>query len=174
MRVLNRTERLDKVRKIGQWLWLNKERIVLGVMIAVFAYRVYVVAYPQDTIEQLPPFARPSSAVEPFVGDPAAEPMPPPPPPPIGDLVRGNMFWVYARDIGGEGQEARQEINLQLLNIIRNPDGSVRANLRTNRNYWVEEGARFETFTLREVNIDEGFVVVFSEQLGDEIRLDLP
>jgi hypothetical protein len=165
---------LDKARKIGQWLWLSKERIVLGVMILVFAYRVYLVAYPQETIEPLPLFAQPRSAVEPLIGDPDPQPMPPPPPPPIGDLVRSNMFWVYARDVTDDNQVARQEINLRLINIIRNPDGSVRANLRTNRSYWVEEGAQFETFIVREVSIDDGYVVVFSEQLGDEIRLDLP
>ena len=142
-------------------------------MIAVFAYRVWIVANPQEAIEPLPPFATPRSDVNPLVTDPAGEPMPPPPPPPVGDLVRNNMFWVYARDVTGDGQATQQQINLRLVNIIQNPDGSVRANLRTNRTYWVEEGAQFETFIVREVNVDDGYVVVFSEQLGDEIRLDL-
>lgn len=140
----------------------------------VFAYRVYLVAYPQDTVEPLRPFAQPRSAVEPLVDEPGPEPVPPPPPPPIGDLVRSNMFWVYARDVGAGAQQTPEDINLELVNIITNPDGSVRANLRTNRNYWVGEGESFETFSVREIDVDEGFVVVFSEQLGDEIRLDLP
>jgi hypothetical protein len=165
---------LDKLRKIGQWLWLSKERIVLLVMILVFAYRVYLVAYPQEAIDSLPPFANPGSHVEPLVGDPQSEPIPPPPPPPVGDLVRNNMFWVYARDITGTGQETQRQINLRLINIIRTPERGVQANLRTNRNYWVEAGAQFEQFIVREVNADEGFVIVFSEELGDEIRLDLP
>jgi hypothetical protein len=168
---------LDKVRKLGQWVWLSKERIVLVAMISVFAYRVYLVAYPQDTVEPLPTFATPRPPVEPLVGEPVSEPMPPPPPPPLGDLVRSNMFWVHARDLTADaGQQARQEVNLRLVNIMRQPDGRIQAHLRTdrNQNYYVEEGARFEIFTLREVNADERYVVVFSEQLGDEVRLDLP
>lgn len=167
---------MDKLRKIGPWLWESKERIVLLAMIAVFAHRVWLVANPQDNVPDLPVIQVPRDAVEPTVSAPPLEPTPPPPPPPIADLTRRNMFWVYSRDAAaGDTQQAtRQELNLRLENIVRQPDGRVQARMRTNTGYWVEAGDRFETFTLREVNIDEGFVVVFSENLGEEVRLDLP
>jgi hypothetical protein len=34
---------VDKLRKFGAWLWLNKERMLLGVLVGFLCYRVWVI-----------------------------------------------------------------------------------------------------------------------------------
>ena len=34
---------MNKIRKFGAWLWLNKERMILGVLVILLCYRVYAI-----------------------------------------------------------------------------------------------------------------------------------
>ncbi len=42
---------MDKLRKIGDWAWDNKERLVLAILVVFLAYRIYAVLNP-TTLEE--------------------------------------------------------------------------------------------------------------------------
>jgi hypothetical protein len=43
---------VDILRKIGDWAWVNKERLVLAVLVLFLAYRIYTVLNPSTLEEQ--------------------------------------------------------------------------------------------------------------------------
>ena len=54
---------VDKLRKFGELLWLNKERLILVAMVVILCYQVYTVVYPNEkphTKPPLPPKAGPT------------------------------------------------------------------------------------------------------------------
>lgn len=55
---------MDKLRKIGEWMWQNKERLVLAVLIAFFCYRLYGVVYPEKVDETAQAVSRVEAAAE--------------------------------------------------------------------------------------------------------------
>ena len=65
---------MDKLRKIGDWAWDNKERLVLAILVVFLGYRIYAVLNPTTLEEQAaaeaaaqPPADRPDNA-EPGLG----------------------------------------------------------------------------------------------------------
>lgn len=157
---------MNFLRKIGAWLWLNKERMVLAVMVCILIFRVYTVLNPK--IENDKPLPTPPEK-EPIVDVPV-------PPGPVRDYetrdwskIWRRPFFRYeeartgSRSVGQDAAESAIEIELEQIKAA--PDGSFRARLRTpSRTGWYTEGQQFEQFTLISIDNDKGCVVIFSEQ----------
>lgn len=52
---------MEYMRKIGQWLWVNKERVVLAILVVILAYRVYLIANPREEEALLAPTPTPGA-----------------------------------------------------------------------------------------------------------------
>ena len=67
---------LEQLRKVGDWLWRNKEKMVLAGLVLVLIYQVYKVKFaPTEAEENGPLFVPPSGTVSSTIVE-----LPPPPP----------------------------------------------------------------------------------------------
>lgn len=169
---------MDKVRKIGNWIWLNKERIVLVVLIVVLCYQVYQIVFPtQMTFAQpLPPRKPNLESLEPEVKPPMDFRQLPRPR--LGNyalLYRRNPFWGHS---GGGTTTGTTEVTPETLNIslldIKELGGRVRARLKTSTaSKWYDEGEQFEQFQLESIDLDNGEVSIFAEKYGQYVTVKL-
>ncbi|HPO16532.1 MAG TPA: hypothetical protein PLI09_24060 [Candidatus Hydrogenedentes bacterium] len=169
---------MDKLVAIGKWLWLNKERFVLLVVMAVFCYRVYVVLNPPE-----PPAVAPPTSPRP--GPIPDELMPPSPPmPPVRSLPGGyaglynnNPFCYYckAKGPGGDDIFDPKKLGITLLAIRKLSDGRVRAQLNTTtvQRRWYNEGEQFEEYELQEIDPENNSVVIYSERYARRFTLTM-
>jgi hypothetical protein len=108
---------VDKIRKFGAWLWLNKERMVFGVLALVLCFRVYVVIEGSEPEEEGPVFVPPDSSgpVPDIVGHPPPIPVVKPGAPLYS--ISSNTPFSYRpgakRDESGE-----LKIDIELLKIM--------------------------------------------------------
>jgi len=169
---------VDKLRKIGRWVWHNKERMILAVMVVFLCYRVYIVINPPQEVESINP-QPPIERVEQI----PPEVMPPPvtmrPPVEVPgnytSLYRRNMFWVHSTLEQGEdnGEVTVEDLELNLVDI-KEAGGRWRARMRTSTaEEWYDEGEQFEEFELIEIRQDEGCVEVYAERYGRRFTLCL-
>lgn len=169
---------MDKLQKIGAWIWWNKERMVLLAIIMVLAYRVYVVAFPPEPEPMLPP-APPRGELPPRAEAPPGL-LPPqvPPPPPMdvpedyAALAQRNPFSYRSAPTGpGTTAAGEEEADIQLLRI-QVAGGSPRGQFRTGgRNYWRTVGQQAGEYRVDDIDAEEGTAVVFAEQLQRPIQL---
>jgi len=165
---------VDRLRKVGLVLWLNKERLVLFVMVCVLVFQVYKVIFPDEK-----PMGAAPQLPRPHDPDVIPIPMPSPRPAPSlpGDyasLSRRNPFWYFSgagRDNrGGQDQEG---FEISLVDIQRTGD-RLRARLSTaSTTKWYNEGESFEQFQLISVDIENKQVTVYIERLGQTRVLSL-
>jgi hypothetical protein len=170
---------VTQLRKIGTWIWLNKERMFLAALVVVLCYRVYLVVYPpapeadvRITMPRNPQNVAPEELSEITPGTPPAAP-----PPFIRETWRSlyvrNPFTYYAAEGGGETAGA-EELNISLLDIQILPNGKERARIRTSSTVkWYTEGEKFEQFELLEIDPDAQTAVVYSEQLAKRLDLEI-
>jgi hypothetical protein len=165
----------DKLRKIADRLWYNKERIVLAIMLLVFAWNMYRVLYP--------PPAKPLAKEHklPKVTDDGTLPSQPVP---RGPDVRAmtswktvytpSPFWYYAVQSGKSGDEGKdKDAGIHLRQIKEMGGGVFRAQLETTARKWYSEGDKFEQFELQKIDPDAQTVRVYSERLGQVITLSV-
>ncbi len=168
----------DKIRKIGKWFWLNKERMVLICMVAFLCYQVYQVVYPPPREESVS-HPRPDKEIPKDARPP--EPSRRPPidlPGSYASLSNQNPFWWYSGSSSAskdDGEITAEDLGLELL-AIREVGDSWRAqlNTRTVRRRWYNEGEQFEEYILEEINPEEGTAVVYSERYARKYDLELP
>jgi hypothetical protein len=156
---------VNSIRKIGRWFWLNKERMILVIMVCILCYRVYQIIYPPPKPQEKqyrPPVKE--------VAEDQRPPLPPPPPPMLipgayASLHRQNPFWYYSREASDKQREVTgKDLGITLLNVRRVGE-TWRAQLRTqSTTRWYNEGEEFEQFVLERVNPEEKTVVIYSEQ----------
>jgi len=165
----------DKIRKIVSWIWYNKERMVLVVMVGFLMYRVWQVFYPPPMPEEA--FLRPPMQSLPEEPGPGIEPPRPPIAPPMripGDYAtihQRNPFWYYGRQTAGAGRGDAADVQIQLLRI-RVVNNQNRVQLRTaTTTGWYNEGERFEEFELVSVDPENNTATVYAERLGRRITL---
>lgn len=165
---------MDKFRKIAERLWYNKERMVLAIMVGVLCWNVYKVAYPPPEKEETKHLL-PKGAID---ADWARANTPASPLPRVSQqwdtVYTPSPFWYYS----GQSEltnkrQGPQSAGITLLRIKQVVD-KWRAQLRTTRTAWYDEGESFESFQLLKINPDEGTCEVRSEQLGKVIVLRLP
>lgn len=161
---------MDKFRKIGLWLWQNKERLVLGLLVVVLSYRVYKVVSEQPEPPKLPD--RPAGS------DFQAPELPKAPPQPVPEnyssLHSRNPFWYYSNPpTGGDSQAgATEEEEIHLLGIQALPRGrGYTAQIRTKAAKWYREGEEFESFKVLKIDPKSQEVEVYSGKSGNTITL---
>ena len=119
---------MDKLRKFGAWLWLNKERMLLGVLVGFLCYRVYVVMEPQKFDAK--DFRPPGNSGNVGLGD-ALPPIAPSAPPgaPLTSLGTRNPF-LYRQ---GAATDSDGETVLDIM-LVEAPkvdrDGDLRARIK--------------------------------------------
>lgn len=166
---------VDKILKILNWFWWNKEKFVLLILLGVLGYRVYVIVYPPP-----PPVEKVYSPPGKEIPDALRPPAPPLPPSVMvpgsyASLWRENPFWFFAGEpsTGGREEITPRDLGISLLNIRRVGD-RWRAQLRTrSTTKWYDEGEEFEQFILEQINPEEKTVVIFSEQYGRRFTLEM-
>ena len=171
---------MDKLQKIGAWFWNNKERMVLIVMVAVLAYRVYGIMYPEAP-QVWPRVPTPQTMLpeNPEDRQDLGLPSAPPPPPPMGlpgvyaSLYERNPFWYHSGQAQQQGSQTVQaeDLNIQLVDI-QDVGGRPRARLRTIRTTaWYSENEQFEEFELMQIDPETESVVIYSERYARPFTL---
>lgn len=162
---------MNWLRKIGNWLWLNKERMVLAVMVCILIFRVYQVLNPGAEGINTGVFQPPRDQIP--ADDPRLPQLPPlVSPNPVSEdwskLWRFSLFTYRQPRQGGPGGRSpnqSEELDLTLLQIRSKGDGTWLAQIKTaSRTAWKEKGESFEQYTLQEIDPDTQCVTIFSEQ----------
>ncbi|MDZ4858544.1 MAG: hypothetical protein SGI88_06140 [Candidatus Hydrogenedentes bacterium] len=150
---------VSKLRKAASWVWNQKEKMFLGILLVVLLFRAYVVLINPPDVNALiaavekpaekpkPAAKKPAPAAAP--GAPAAAPkaapitsdnVPLPAPKPVLEraedfkpLVRQNPFTIYGvmAGTGSRGETEQEKIEIQLQRIVKWSDGSYRAEMIT-------------------------------------------
>lgn len=160
---------MEQLYKIGEWLWRNKERMVLGAMVLVLSFRVYKVVRPNPV---------PNPVVHPPVRDdvppnwPAGPPRPsaPPAPPSRVDyqsLVRANPFTMRggAATPTGPSQPSEEDLGIRLKAIRPWKGGAFAAQIevvRSRKTDYFQVNEEVEGFRILEINKDQNYVEVYS------------
>lgn len=162
---------MDYLYKFGMWLWRNKERIVLVVLVLFLCartYRVVMGAAPQP-VKPHPPVR--SELPEDWNEAPPRPPAPPAiPKPPKEALIRSNMFTVYGRPVeeGRTEEVTADSIGVKLIRIVPWKGNEYRAELLTKgrRPKRYSEGEQFENFRLVRIDPTNNSVEIWAEQYG--------
>ncbi len=166
---------MNKLRKLGEALWYNKERIVLGVMVCILLWHVYGIFNPKEEAEPQQ-FRSPSGeniqgAVAKLVAatDPPEER-------PVGQwegIYTPNPFWALSAQASTASRTSSSSSdNISLINIQRGPGGKWRAQLKTpSVTKWYDEGESFESFRLMKIDPQSNSVEVHSERSGKTLKL---
>lgn len=167
---------MDKIRKILERLWYNKERLVFVILVGVFCWNMYKVLNPEKDPEP-PPLAPPKTSLD---DERLPIEVPPPPPTPQSTqwttIYTPNPFWYYS---GGskddnQGPKGPEEPEIQLVRIQKVGD-RYRAQLRTvNQTKWYDENEEFESFVLLKIDPENKSCQVRSEGSGRVITLRIP
>ena len=161
---------MDKLRKIGLWIWYNKERMVLAIMFIALCYQLYKVWNPEPP-EKTKVFVPASMETEGKV----EIPQPPSPPrrnsPASITSLLGNPF---TRMTGAARENAGGEESIKLLRIIKWSDGTLRAELQDSRERdYFKEGESFGTYEVLSINQEAGEVEVYSAESNKRLKLSV-
>jgi len=166
---------LEQLRKVGDWLWRNKEKLVLAGLVLVLIYQVYKVKFapPEETEDQVS-FVPPRGTVSGVAVDDL-----PPPPPPEPDrpdtkrMVRSNPFSAIGLGTGEVGPDGQTKPDLKLLRIMPWTGNTNVAEIRSQtlkaKRYGV--GDSFESFRIISIDPNAQEVVVYSEEHRSEFTL---
>lgn len=170
---------VDKLLKIGNWLWNAKERMVLAAMFCILCYRAYQVFYPPPPPqEKRLDFPRKSlEDVDPsFIPPQPRSRIPSDLPGAYAGLYNRNPFWYHARAQSGQQQKEITPKDLGLsLHAIRQVGGRLRAQLSTMsvKRRWYDEGEKFEEYELQEIDPENNTVVVYAERYARRFTLSI-
>ncbi|HOZ47587.1 MAG TPA: hypothetical protein PLO37_17740 [Candidatus Hydrogenedentes bacterium] len=172
-----------KLRKLVEWLWRNKERMILAIVVVVLILRVWEVlnpaAVPLAPTYAFPRTQWPEDPVEvAHIGFPGPPPLSPPPPMPENwkPLWQRNPFWYNAESggAGGEDDAIARDPGIYLTRIAKRPDGKLRARLRTpSSQKWYDEGEQFEKYELVSIDEEKRECVVFLKEFGRRVTLTM-
>jgi hypothetical protein len=167
---------VDKIRKILERLWYNKERIVFVVLVGVFCWNMYKVLNPEKDPD-LQPHPQPKNSLD---GQSLAINVPPPPETQTSaqwaTVYTPNPFWYFS---GGskpesDGTKKKDEPEIELVRIQKVGD-KYRAQIHTvNQTQWYDENEEFESFVLLKISPEDKSCQVRSEGSGRVITLRIP
>ena len=164
---------MDKVRKLAERVWYNKERIVFVIMLGVLCWHVYRVRYPAEVPPETP-YSEPSRVQETDAMAQSAGL----PPRQMADWVgiyTPNPFWYFS-GLAAAANQPKEVVDagIKLLRIKQVKD-KYRAQLQTESSTkWYDEGESFESFEILKIDPEAGTCQVRSERLGRVITLSLP
>jgi hypothetical protein len=171
----------SQLRKVGIWMWNQKEKMFLAALLIVLCFRVYVVLAGVNPGDQGTP-----TAVPPVMSrmDPGSVSDPPPRPIPqraedYRPLVRQNPFTIWA--VGATGQSSQDAegdtIDVTLNNIVKWSDGAYRAELTTKvtgKSKRYKEGEVFENYKLMSIDVANKSVTIYSSAHDKTFELKIP
>lgn len=166
---------MDKLRKIGLLLWQNKERMVLVLLVAILAYRVYRVMTETYEIPD-PPRLGAAPVKEPGSEDTANAALPAPETSSENyqSLSERNPFWYYGtRTEGASAQDVTEEDDILLLDIQPRPGGRYAARIQTRGVKWYQEGEEFESYQVLKIDPEARTVEVYSGKSGTTLTLTM-
>jgi len=164
---------MDKIRKLAERVWYNKERIVFVIMLGVLCWHVYRVRYPAELPAEIahnaPGRAQETDAVAQAAG------LPPRQMANWTGVYTPNPFWYFSGLTAAANQPKEVvDAGIKLLQIRQVRD-KYRAQLQTESSTkWCNEGDPFESFEILKIDPDAGTCQVRSERLGRVITLSLP
>lgn len=164
---------MDKIRKLAERVWYNKERIVFVIMLGVLCWHVYRVRYPAELpaekAHNAPGRAQETDAVA------QAAALPPRQMANWTGVYTPNPFWYFSGLTAAANQPKEVvDAGIKLLQIRQVRD-KYRAQLQTESSTkWCNEGDPFESFEVLKTDPDAGTCQVRSERLGRVITLSLP
>ncbi|HNR29246.1 MAG TPA: hypothetical protein PKI11_00010 [Candidatus Hydrogenedentes bacterium] len=166
----------DRVRKIAKWLWFNKERLILVIMLVYLGMRVRQVFEKVEETQEpliLPSNVLPDDAQErqivppdrPEGVGPGGKGPPRRPPGAYGSLIDRNPFWFHAAPGSGRPGEEGERWDIQLLQLQEPVPGKVRARIRTlSATKWFDLGDSFEEYEIQDIDMAAGTCTVYSSK----------
>ena len=174
---------MNRLRKIGAWIWRNKERILFGVLVVVLCFCVWKVVNP-DPPPELSVDTRPPNSELPqdWEEGPPAPPASTPDPLPraaTDALLSDNPFTVHggpsapgAKPAAASKSAEEPEAEVTLVRISQGPGDSYRAELRiNNRPRRVSQGDVVDGYRIERVDGRNNTVIVVSEESGKRTTL---
>jgi len=164
---------VDKIRKLAEAIWYNKERIVLGVMVCILLWHVYTIFNPPPEPEPQE-FGVPSADNIINVVKDIAAPPDPPKERPVAQwegIYTPNPFWALSAQSSITSRTTEAPADIRLIQIQEVRPGKWRARLKTNVMGWYDEGASFESFQLIKIYPEDNSVEVHSDRLGRVLTL---
>ena len=179
----------SQLRKVGIWVWNQKEKMFLAALLIVLCFRVYVVLAGVNAGDQGTPLKddiKTNTPPAPVTNnmDPGSVSDPPPRPIPqraedYRPLVRQNPFTIWA--IGATGQSSQNAeddtIDVTLNNIVKWSDGAYRAELTTKvtgKSKRYKEGEVFENYKLMSIDVANRSVTIYSSAQEKTFVLKMP
>jgi len=163
---------VDKIRKLVESLWYNKERIVFGVMVCILLWHVYGIFNPPPDEAPLV-LHEPNDDIKEVLKNIAAVPPPPDVRPlvPWEGIYTPNPFWALSGQSSILSRERGDDADISLIQIQQGIGGRWRAQLRTNVTDWYDEGESFESYQLLKIHPENNTVEVRSDRLGKVLTL---
>ena len=165
--------RVDKIRKLAETIWYNKERIVLGVMVCILLWHVYSIfkSPPEDEPKEfgVPRVDNIVNVVKDIAGPPD-----PPKERPVAQwegIYTPNPFWALSAQSSIMSRTTDAPADISLIQIQEGRPGKWRARLKTNVMRWYDEGESFESFQLIKIHPEDNSVLVRSDRLGKVLTL---
>ncbi|MCX6575278.1 MAG: hypothetical protein NTV82_02670 [Candidatus Aminicenantes bacterium] len=164
---------MEKIRKLAEAIWYNKERIVLGVMVCILLWHVYTIFNPPTEVKPQQ-FSTPRKEnIEQVIKEIAAPPDPPEERPVAQweGIYTPNPFWALSGGTSTTSSTTTAAADISLIQIQQGRGGKYRARLKTNVMGWYDEGDSFESFQLLKINPEDHSVEVRSDRLGKVLTL---
>lgn len=165
---------MDKIRKLVDALWYNKERLVLGVMVCILLWHVYGIFNPPPEPEQAA-LKEPNEQNIPAVLEKIALMPEWPADRPVAaweGIYTPNPFWALSGGMSTTSRTSSTAADITLLQIQRGQGSRYRAQLKTaTLTAWYNEGESFESFQLMKINPESNTVEVMSNRLGKLLTL---
>ncbi|MCP4643199.1 MAG: hypothetical protein GY851_22315 [bacterium] len=176
---------MEHLRSIGTRIWLNKEKLVLVILLVALVYQGHTIFYPEEradlpnAVSPKPPRFNEANSEE-YIGQIMDEleiptiSLPPEPfaPVPVSGLTGANPFSVHGSTLGGAPrEEARETVETPQVVVERiqpAADGSVRAWIKVGERRARPRtvGAEFDGYTLDSIDAEGQSVVVTSKADG--------
>ena len=155
---------MDRARKIGKWLWNNKERLILVIMLVYLGMRVYKVFEPVHEEDFLVSRPSPSAPDDVLPASPPEGRPPRRPPGQYSSLINRNPFFFHATK--AEGDTGTEEVwNIALVQLQEPAPGKLRARIRTeSTTKWYNLGESFEEYEIQDINMAEQTCTVYSSR----------
>lgn len=174
----------SQLRKVGIWLWNQKEKIFLATLLIVLCFRVYLVLSPAEASSKSP--EPPKKTATAGGGKLSPDNVPDPPPRPLSQrtedfrpLVRQNPFTIWSVAATGKSASGSDEetIDVTLNNIVKWSDGGYRAELTTKvtgKSKRYKEGEVFENYKLMSIDPVNKIVQIYSSAHDKTFELKMP
>lgn len=161
---------MNKLRKLGTWLWRSKERMLLAVVVVILCYQVWTLLHWEPlVVDPIPEPRREPPADWPGPPKPVITPVPPVRPS-YEALVLNNPFTVYgSTEPADEKKPERPDLGVQLVAIRPWKNNEVRAEIAVRgKRVRIKEGDSIDQVNLRldKIDAENQSVVLSSDEYG--------